>query len=347
MARSKKKILNDYSSPSLFDDLDLPGFNSNPLPDLPGMERHIRVAKAELERRREATVTPPLGELHNDERILFISFGSGSSGNCTFVGTRTQGILIDAGIDEKKVEAEMNRNRLPMNIIKGIILTHDHGDHIRYAYSMLRHNRHMALYCTPRVLNGILRRHNVSRRIKDYHHAIYKEIPFQLGGFSITAFDVDHDGSDNAGFYITRPGFDFTIATDLGQIGSRADYYMRHASFLMIESNYDLEMLRHGRYPEYLKARIEAATGHLDNAVTAAYIASIYNPNLKYVFLCHLSHDNNTPDKALKAVKDALSACGVTAGDGSNSPDAIAAPIQVMALPRFDSTGIVTLRLQQ
>ncbi len=345
MARSKKNISVDYSAPSLFDDLDIPGIERPALPGLPGMERHIRIARAQSEsRRRDVPATPPLAVPESDDRVLFISFGSGSSGNCTFIGTRSQGILVDAGVDDRKVEAELTRNRLSMNMVKGILLTHDHGDHIRYAYSILRRNRHMALYCTPRVLNGILRRHNVSRRIKDYHHAIYKEIPFELGGFTITAFEVDHDGSDNAGFYIARQGFDFTVATDLGCIGSRADYYMRRASYLMIESNYDLRMLLHGRYPEYLKARIQASNGHLDNMVTASYIASIYHPGLRFVFLCHLSHDNNTPEKALAAVSDALAAIGIEAGDGTNSPEACKAPIQVMALPRFEPTGIVTLR---
>ncbi|MDE6402200.1 MAG: hypothetical protein K2K86_00145, partial [Muribaculaceae bacterium] len=108
---------------------------------------------------------------------------------------------------------------------------------------------------------------------------------------------------------------------------------------------YDLTMLMRGHYPEYLKARIIADNGHLDNEVTAAYIASIYRPELKYVFLCHLSNDNNTPLIATETVGKALAAIGITAGDGSNSPTASLAPLQVMALPRFDSTGIVTLRL--
>ncbi|MCM1449903.1 MAG: MBL fold metallo-hydrolase [Clostridiales bacterium] len=347
MARFKKKLTSDHSLPSLFDDFEIAGLSTQEknITGLPGMERHIRLAQAELQQRRVATMTPPLSTPgDNDDKVFYISFGSGSSGNCTFVGTRKAALLIDAGIDDRKVEAELTRNRLSMDTIQGIILTHDHGDHIRYAYSMLRRNRHMALYCTPRVLNGILRRHNVSRRIKDYHHAIYKEIPFELGGFTVTAFEVDHDGSDNAGFYITRQGFNFTVATDLGHIGARADHYIRLANYLMIESNYDLYMLRHGRYPEYLKARIEAGNGHMDNEVTAAYLASIYNPGLKHVFLCHLSHDNNTPQKALSTVCEALAAKGIVVGDGSNSPQSLQADIQVIALPRYESTGLITMR---
>ena len=88
-----------------------------------------------------------------------------------------------------------------------------------------------------------------------------------------------------------------------------------------------------------------AKNGHLDNSVTAAYIASIYDAKLKYVMLCHLSHDNNTPEKALESMNKALAAIGITAGDGSNSPESCNAPLQVMALPRFDSTGIVTFHL--
>lgn len=342
MARSKKTISFDYTQPSLFDNLDI--FGKMQEPEVPGIEHHIKIAK-EKQAAQSASSIKPLGNITADRRMLFISFGSGSSGNSCYVGTRTEGVLIDAGVDHKKIEAEMQRNGLNMNNVKGIILTHDHGDHVRYAYALLRTNRHIALYCTPRVLNGILRRHNVSRRIKDYHHAIYKEIPFQLGGFEITAFEVDHDGSDNMGFFITAPDFKFAVATDLGNISERVDYYMRQATHIMIESNYDLTMLMRGHYPEYLKARIVADNGHLDNKVTATYLASIYRPELKYVFLCHLSNDNNTPAIATEAVTDALATIGVTAGDGTNSPEASMAPIQVMALPRFDSTGIVTLRL--
>lgn len=338
MARYKKhRPTTDPTAPSLFDDYDNPADRDI---SLPGLERHIKV----VEQSRTAEVAP-LGPVEADRRVLYISFGSGSSGNCTFIGTRSEGILIDAGVDDRRVQAELTRNNLSLDNVKGIILTHDHGDHIRYAYSLLRRHRHMGLYCTPKAFNGILRRHNVSRRIKDYHRPIYKEMPFELAGFKITPFEVNHDGTDNVGFHIAQPGFDFTVATDLGSIGERADHYMRLASFLMIESNYDMSMLVNGHYPEYLKARIMADNGHMDNDVTARYVASIYRPQLKYVFLCHLSNDNNTPEIALRTVTGALMKHGVTVGDGTNTPAAMTASIQVMALPRFESTGIIPLRI--
>ncbi len=342
MARYKKHSSPDSLMPSLFDSLDLSTGLESKMPQLDSFDLHIKSPKCDFDTDRSHIIAP-LGEIKTPEQVYLISFGSGSSGNCTYIGTRSNGILIDAGVDDKHVGSELLRNGIDIDAVKGILLTHDHGDHIRYAYSFLRNRKKWGLYCTPKVLNGILRRHNISRRIKDYHHPIYKEFPFELGGFTITAFDVSHDGTDNAGFFIQKDSFHFALATDLGSIGPRVDYYMKQASHIMIETNYDLDMLQRGRYPEYLKSRIIADNGHLDNKVTASYLSHIFNPGLRHIFLCHLSKDNNTPEIALASVTSALNAIGVTVGDCSNSPESLLAGVQVMALPRFESTGLITL----
>lgn len=287
----------------------------------------------------------PLTSTHPVSTLRFISFGSGSSGNCSYLGNDRFGILIDAGIDPVKIYRELERNCIDIRSIGGIILTHDHGDHVRYAYTIVRRNRHMRIYCTPATLNGMLRRHNISRRIKDYHQPIFKEFPFHLSDFVITPFEVSHDGTDNVGFFISAGEHRFVVATDMGTVTERADHYIRQANHLMIEANYDLTMLLNGRYPEYLKARIMAAKGHMDNEATAAYLKNIYTPSLLNIFLCHLSHDNNTPETALAAVRNALRDIGIEPGDGSESITARNAPVQVSALPRFDSTGVIVLRL--
>lgn len=271
-------------------------------------------------------------------RLYYISFGSGSSGNSCYIGTDTGGIVVDAGVPADAVEIALKSNGIPMKAVRGLLLTHDHSDHVRYAYNLLRKNRYLSLYCTPRVLNGLLRRHSISKRIKEYHVPIFKEIPFKVGDFEITAFEVPHDGSDNMGFSI---GFDdrrFVLATDLGAVTERAHFYMSRANYLVIEANYDETMLRTGRYPEYLKARIMTSNGHLDNRQTAAFLSEIVNPNLKYVFLCHLSKDNNTPAIALRTVREALEARGLTVGAAQESIADRRADIQLMALPRYDAT---------
>ena len=103
------------------------------------------------------------------ERLYYISLGSGSSGNSCYIGTDREGIVVDAGVRADKIEEMLEINGIPMSRIKALLLTHDHSDHVRYSYNLLRNNRHVSLYCTPRVLNGLLRRHSISRRIKEYH----------------------------------------------------------------------------------------------------------------------------------------------------------------------------------
>lgn len=276
--------------------------------------------------------------------LRFMSFGSGSSGNCSYVGTENGGILVDAGVDYESVFERLNSNGVSPHMVKGVCLTHDHSDHIRYAYAIARKYNHIRIYCTNRALNGVLKRHNVSRRIKEYHQPIFKEIPFKLGDLTITAFEVPHDGFDSSGFFIEYGENKFAIATDLGEVSERARHYMTQADFLMIEANYDLEMLENGPYPEYLKNRIKLSTGHLDNADTAKFVGEIYSNKLKNIFLCHLSNDNNTPEKAVSAVKGALEEKGVTVGDAMGGLEDRNKDVQLMALPRYESSPWFVLR---
>ena len=270
--------------------------------------------------------------------LFYISFGSGSSGNCCYLGTRNAGILIDAGILTETVVDTLKENGIKMENIVGICLTHDHGDHVKYAYNIVRKHKHMKVYCTNRVVNGMLRKHNISKRIKDYHSPIFKEIPFKLGDFEITAFDVPHDGDDNMGFFVRHGDKNFVVATDLGAISERARHYISQAHYLMIEANYDKEMLIKGTYPDYLKRRIQTDRGHMDNAETAAFLSEIYTPQLKYIFLCHLSNDNNTPEIALNTISKALKDRGLTIGTAQETIEDRKADVQLMALPRLEPT---------
>lgn len=285
-------------------------------------------------------ILTPLDEedLKVPERLRFMSFGSGSSGNCAYLGTPSCGVLIDAGVDNNYVEAQLAANSINPDSIRGILLTHDHSDHVRYAYAILRRHRHMRLYATPKAFNGILRRHSMSRRIKDYHTPIYKEFPFEIGTMAVTAFETSHDGSDNSGFAITAAGITFVVTTDTGTITARADHYMRQARYLMIESNYDATMLRNGRYPQHLKARIASATGHMDNADTGRYLATMAS-NIARVFLCHLSQDNNTPQLALSTVRQYLELANIAVSTDEQRADCL----QLGVLPRSEVSPLIVL----
>lgn len=270
--------------------------------------------------------------------LYYCSFGSGSSGNSCYIGSEQGGIIVDAGLRIEDIERGLASNGVSMKHVKALLLTHDHADHVKYAYALLRNHRHIKLFCTNRVLIGMLRKHSISKRIKEYHVPIFKEIPFKILDFEITAFDVPHDGSDNMGFSMEFDGRRFVIATDLGDISERARYYISGATYLMIEANYDAHMLRMGPYPEYLKARIAGGSGHLDNRRTAEFLSEIINPGLNHIFLCHLSKDNNTPQIALRTVREALEAKGLKVGNAMETMEDRKADVQLAALPRYDMT---------
>lgn len=315
-------------------------------PTLPFEEDDVVVPEKRSEpsrRQSDDELAIPAGDT-DDDRLYYISLASGSSGNSCYIGSRAGGVIVDAGIRADEIADKLDAAGISMRHVKGLLLTHDHSDHVKYSYNLLRTYRHLSLYCTPRVINGLLRRHSISRRIKEYHTPIFKEIPFRVGDFEITAFEVHHDGSDNMGFSIDFGDRHFVLATDLGEVSDRARFYMSRANYLVIEANYDSEMLRLGRYPEYLKARIRTGNGHLDNVQTAEFLSEIINPELKYIFLCHLSKDNNTPALALSTVADALRAKGITVGRAEETLSDRKADVQLMALPRFDATRKFTFR---
>lgn len=276
------------------------------------------------------------------EQLRFISFGSGSAGNCAYIGSESCGVLLDAGVDNNRVEKALSINGIDPERICGILLTHDHSDHVRYAYALLRRHKHWKLYATPKALNGLLRRHSISRRINDFHNPIYKEFPFTVGSLRITPFETSHDGTDNAGYCIEGCGTTFVLATDTGIVTSRADYYIRQASHLMIEADYDADMLRRGPYPEHLKARIASDIGHLCNDDTARYVAEVATAGkLRTVFLCHLSQLNNTPETAIATVRAALEQAGIEIAPPFASSDA--GGLRLSALPREEASPLTAL----
>ena len=291
--------------------------------------------------------------------LCFISLCSGSSGNCAYLGTPRGGILIDAGIKpppksnrkRKKSDddvlnlneafAELERHGVSQDMVKGVLLTHAHQDHMRCLYPAVSRCK-CSVYCTMGVMSQLLQRCRIPGRIQDHHVPIFKEIPFRVMDLEITAFETSHDVK-SVGFSIEYEGERFVVATDMGIITQRAAHYMSRANFLMIESNYNREMLMNGRYTQMLKDRVTGEKGHLDNEVAARFVAEHYHEDLHYVFLCHLSQDNNTEDIALGTMRSALEGRGLTVGDGSNSASQNTRDIQICALPRYTASAFYIL----
>lgn len=243
-------------------------------------------------------------------KVKFISLASGSSGNCYYIGTETYGILIDAGIAARSIKKLLKDAGIGMEMIRAVFVTHDHADHIK-AVGGLGEKLNIPIYATARIHEGINRSYCVTEKLHSSVRHLEKQQPLQLQDFLIESFEVPHDGTDNVGYCIKIGDKTFLFLTDLGEITPIAAGYIEQADYLIIEANYDEEMLRMGTYPQHLKERIASRTGHMSNLDTARFLAEHFTDHLKYIWLCHLSKDNNHPELAYKTVEWELKQKGI------------------------------------
>ena len=170
------------------------------------------------------------------------------------------------------------------------------------------------VYTTARIHEGINKSYCMTEKLSSSIRFLEKEQPMMLEDFNIESFEVPHDGTDNVGYCIEIGEKVFSFLTDLGEITPTAARYIRKTNYLIIEANYDEEMLKMGSYPQYLKERISSNTGHMSNSDTAEFLAENMTEHLKYIWLCHLSKDNNHPELALKTIEWKLKNKGVIVG---------------------------------
>ncbi len=241
-------------------------------------------------------------------KLNFCSLSSGSSGNCYYLGNEFHGILIDAGISATSIRKFLKNMDISMQTIMGVLITHNHTDHIKGLEVLIRKNS-LPAFTSNKIWKSIL-----SPRNKISTDCI-REIPlmkkFHLAGFDIEAFPVCHDAPETVGFHICAGEKKITIATDLGHICQTAAPYIRAANLLVIESNYDEQMLANGSYPHFLKARIKSDHGHLGNHQTSAFLADNISDNLNIICLAHLSKNNNTPELVLQSLQQTFSERGI------------------------------------
>lgn len=250
-------------------------------------------------------------------KLKFLSFGSGSSGNCYFLGTSEYGILIDAGVGIRTLKKVLKENELGLEKIVAVFITHDHADHIK-TVGCLGEKYGIPVYATEAVHRGIEKSRYVAEPLYSSRRFLEKEVPLQIRDFTLTAFEVPHDGTDNVGYHIIYGEHKLTIATDVGHITETVARYLRMGNHLIVEANYDEEMLRQGNYPYFLKERIISPTGHLSNRETAEFLAQNFDLHVKNIWLCHLSKDNNHPELACKTVEMAMSQYGIRIGKDVN-----------------------------
>jgi phosphoribosyl 1,2-cyclic phosphodiesterase len=246
--------------------------------------------------------------------LNFISFGSGSSGNCYFLYTENDGLMIDAGVGIRALKKHFRDYGLSLSQVHHLFITHDHADHIKCVGS-ISHDLHLPVYATQLVHGGIDRNYCVTRKVDVADRRILQSgEQIEAGDFLVTPFSVPHDSSDNVGYSIEVGGVTFCIITDAGCVTSEITSYISGADYLVIEANHDCEMLMAGPYPQHLKERISSGTGHLSNTACGEAIVQNMTERLKHVWLCHLSEENNHPELARKTVEGILRSYGVIPG---------------------------------
>ena len=246
--------------------------------------------------------------------LTFFSLGSGSCGNCYYIATETDAIIVDCGISLRRFKKYLQEYGMKMGKVRALLITHDHADHIKAA-GKLSNEYSLPVYATPLVHEGMDRNYQAAVKIPlEHRHNIETDEPFQIGSFKITAFSLPHDASENVGYHIEIGDYHFTIMTDVGDITENVKHYITQSTHLILEANYDEEMLQQGRYPDILKERITCGRGHLSNKKTAQALVDNFHENLKHVWLCHLSEENNHPELARKTVETVLHSYGIIAG---------------------------------
>jgi len=238
--------------------------------------------------------------------LEFMCFGSGSSGNSYYLSGKNNAVIIDAGIGIRTMKKYFLNYDIDTSRINGILITHDHADHIATA-GLLSTYLNVNLYVSPYVYNKLkccaLRYKVDIKRLM----VVDADSAFQLGDFIINPFRIPHDATDNYGYSIQYENDVFTLMTDIGRPTSKIEYYIKKSNYLVIEADYDPEMLAiNPRYDKMLKNRIVGGLGHLSNYQVSDLLLSNYHEKLNFIALCHLSQENNKPDIAFNIVKTKL-----------------------------------------
>lgn len=267
--------------------------------------------------------------------LQFISFGSGSCGNCYYVSNGVDAVLVDAGVGIRRLKRGIATYGVRTSLIRGLLITHDHADHIKAA-GHVSSEYNLKVYTTEKIHGGMRHNYHAMRKVDvERAMAVEKDVAFEMGSLRITAFDIPHDSAENVGYCIESGNEVFTIMTDVGAPTENVRKYIGRSNYLVLEANYDAEMLKNGPYSDYLKQRIMSGTGHLCNTQTAEVLAECFHEGLRNVWLCHLSEENNHPELARKTIEFKLRQYGIIVGKD----------VQLEVLRRQTPTGPWTLIL--
>lgn len=241
----------------------------------------------------------------------FCVFASSSKGNSSYLSCDKAKILIDAGISCRRIVNSMAAVGDDWRDLDAVLITHEHSDHISGLLNLVKKTG-ARVFATAPVLEYIISHNNLPA------DAAVEEVgaaPFEINGVEVNAFATPHDSIDSVGYrFSLSDGEEVAVATDLGHITPEVRAGVLGCQTVLLESNYDAQLLRMGSYPRFLKDRVNSDCGHLENFVSAQFAAELVQTGTTRLFLGHLSRENNTPALARQAAEQTLFGCGAVSG---------------------------------
>lgn len=238
-------------------------------------------------------------------KMRLCSLYSGSSGNCIYAGSSDSHLLIDVGVSMKKVVAALTEIDVKPEELNGIVITHEHSDHIGGLGVFLR-KYGIPVYGTRATLEAVLNYRSLGKVDTGLFHPIQPEESFLIKNLYVKAVSTWHDAADPVCYTVSDGEKKISVATDMGDYDEHIVNGLSGSDALLIEANHDIRMLEVGPYPFPLKQRILSRYGHLSNERGGQLVRELLNDHIKGIYLGHLSKENNYPDLAFEAVKGEL-----------------------------------------
>ncbi len=232
---------------------------------------------------------------------------SSSSGNCTFIGTRGHGVLVDAGCSFRALKNSLDLIDTKIESIEAVFITHEHIDHIKALEQILKHTN-IPIFATASTAEFMKENGKIPADAQIFD----ARSGYKSAAFEVSCFKTSHDAADSVGYKIKFKDELFGVCTDTGYVTEEMRTALRGCKTVLIESNYDETMLR--RNPNYsadLKRRIMSSEGHLKNEDCAAFCEDMVRGGTRHLILGHLSKENNTPGTATGCTKRFLEQRGL------------------------------------
>lgn len=232
----------------------------------------------------------------------FFSVASGSSGNCICLGSDQCHVMIDAGISGKRIEEGMNTYDYTTSDMDGVLITHEHSDHIQ-GLGVVARKYGLPIYATKGTADAILQSSSVGKIDPSLFHVIEAGKTFFIGNLEIYPMSISHDAADPVAYLVSDGRHRVGVVTDLGYYDAVIVSHMEGLDALLLEANHDIHMLQVGAYPYPLKQRILGERGHLSNETSGQLLGQILHDGMQHILLGHLSKENNYDELAYETVR--------------------------------------------